>query len=247
MPVIDRMMEIFAALEQRDEGVSITELTDLLKLPRTTVYRILNTLTRHRMVRRSDAGKYRLGTRLVQLADHVEDTGSEALASRAQPYLDRLAEILGEGVKLSVVDPQGVLVLATAQGRREYALTVRKGQRIPIHVGAAGKLLLAHLSEAERETWIGVPELHQFTPRTIVDRYKMDEELAKILHDGWARDLGEHSTSINAVAAPVLEASGRVIGVISVPFLAGQSEERVEEIRRAVIDAAGALSAELAT
>ena len=246
VPVIDRMMEIFAALEHRPGGASITELTQQLGHPRTTIYRVLNTLQRHRMVRRSDKGRYSLGARLMQLASGVAESGAKALAQRAQPHLDRVAEALGEGVKLSIVDAQGVLVLATAQGRRQYALTVTPGQRIPIHVGAAGKLLLAHLSEAERETWIGVPDLHEFTPATITERTRIDAELADILAKGWARDRGEHSSSINAVAAPVTDATGTVVGAISVPYLAGQSEARFEEIRREVVDGARALSAELA-
>lgn len=246
VPVIDRMMEIFAVLEHRSGGASITDLTRELGHPRTTIYRILNTLQRHRMVRRSDTGRYSLGARVMQLAAGVADSGAEALAKRAQPILDRLAATLGEGVKLSVLDAQGVLVLATAQGRRQYALTVTPGQRIPIHVGAAGKVLLAHLSEAERETWIGVPELHRFTEETITDRKKMDAELAQVLVDGWARDLGEHSTSINAVAAPVTDGTGAVVATISVPFLAGQSEARVAEILAAVRDAARSLSSGLA-
>ncbi|QQA43511.1 IclR family transcriptional regulator [Pelagovum pacificum] len=246
VPVIDRMMEIFGELEKREEGLSITALTEALRQPRTTIYRILNTLTRHGMVSRDDKGRYTLGTQLLVLASRVADTRSEALVGRAQPVLDRLAETTGEGVKLSVVDAQGVLVLATAQGRRQYALTVTPGQRIPIHVGAAGKLLLANMRPAERETWIGVPDLHRFTDVTLTDRADIDAELDRIQKQGWAVDRGEHSASINAVAAPVRDRDGALAGVISIPFLAGQPEERIALLRDAVIGAAEALSAALA-
>src|SRR5690554_964617 len=137
IPVIDRMMEVLSAIEQRPAGLTIRELTTELGLPRTTVYRIVNTLQHHEMVRRDDAGIYHLGRRLLTFASHVASRASELdLVAICQPHLDRLASDLGEGVKLSVLDDDGILVLATAQGRSEYALAVAPGQRMPIHAGA---------------------------------------------------------------------------------------------------------------
>ena len=77
VPVIDRMMEVLTELEQRIEGVSITELTVRLKQPRSSIYRILNTLERHGMVRRDAGGTYVLGARLLGLAACVAAGASE--------------------------------------------------------------------------------------------------------------------------------------------------------------------------
>ena len=51
IPVIDRMMDVLAQLERRESGATIRDLVTALKLPRTTIYRILNTLQLHDMVR----------------------------------------------------------------------------------------------------------------------------------------------------------------------------------------------------
>src|SRR4051812_47432515 len=143
IPVIDRMMEVLAQLERRDAGLTIRDLVTQLHLPRTTIYRILNTLQMHDMVHRDESGAYQLGRRLLGLAAHVATGASEVdLVAIAQPFLDKLGFDVGEGVKLSVLDRNGVLVLAAAQGRREYALTVAPGQRMEAHAGAASKLLL---------------------------------------------------------------------------------------------------------
>ena len=65
IPVIDRTMEVLGQLERQGaDGVTIRELTQKLSLPRTTVYRILNTLQSHDVVRRDDEGSYHLGRRL---------------------------------------------------------------------------------------------------------------------------------------------------------------------------------------
>lgn len=245
VPVIDRMMEVLSELERRVGGASITDLTAALRQPRSSVYRILNTLERHEMVRRDGAGTYVLGARLLRLAAHVASGASEIdLPEVAQPVLNRLAEVLGEGTKLTVVDAQGLLVIAAAQGRREYALNVRPGQRLPLHVGAAGKVLLAHLPEAERRNCLE-GDLGTRAGGKPVKAAEVDRELERVRAEGWARDWGDQSTSIHAIAVPVTDASGRVVAALSVPFLAGAEEARVDKIRTAALEAGAQLSARL--
>jgi DNA-binding IclR family transcriptional regulator len=209
IPVLDRMMEVLGRIEASAAGLTIRQLTEALGLPRTTVYRILNTLQAHQVVRRDEHGAYHLGRRLVSLAQHVGPAARDLdLAAAAQPFLDRLAADLGEGVSVSVIDPDGVFVLAAAQGRREYALTVAPGQRMPVHAGAASKLLLAHLPEEEIDAWLDRP-LAGYTPRTITDAKRLRAELARIRRQGWAADRGENGPSIQAYAAPVFDGGAR--------------------------------------
>ena len=242
IPVIDRMMDVLGELEHQEEGLTIRALTAKLALPRTTIYRILNTLQQHDMVWRDEAGAYHLGRRLLTLASHVAARVSDIdLAAIGQPFLDRLASELGEGIKLSVIDQDGILVLAAAQGRREYALTVAPGQRMPIHAGAASKLLLAYLPPEELDYWLSKP-VAAYTAKTITDPKRLRAELARIRRLGWARDRGENAPSIQAFAAPVFSRSGKMEAAISVPFLAGTEPSRMEEIRMAAIDTARAMS-----
>ncbi|EUB97341.1 transcriptional regulator, IclR family [Rhizobium sp. CF080] len=242
IPVIDRMMDVLGQLERRPNGATIRELTALLSLPRTTIYRIVNTLQGHDMVRRDDAGAYHLGRRLLSLASHVASGVSEIdLAAFAQPFLDKLSAEIGEGSKLSVIDQDGILVLAAAQGRRQYALTVAPGQRMPIHAGAASKMLLAHLPPEELAAWLAKP-LVAYTPKSLTDPKRLMTELTRIKRLGWAQDRGENAPSIQAFAAPVRDRTGRVVAAISIPYLAGAEASRMEEIRLAAIDAARAMS-----
>lgn len=235
VPVIDRMMEVLAELEGRDRGATIRDLVQRLKLPRTTIYRILNTLQLHEVVRRDGEGAYQLGRRLVRFAAHVPvRSGEEAIVALAKPFLDALSARLGESTKLSAIDSEGVIVLATAQGRRQYALSVTPGQRSAVHAGAASRLLLASLPEPEIDAWLARP-LIGFTARTVTDPRRLRTELSRVRRLGWAQDKGEAAPSIQAFAAPVHDGDGKVIAAISVPFLAGTEADRMEEIRLAVI------------
>jgi len=243
IPVIDRMMDVLGELEGRESGATISDLVARLDLPRTTIYRILNSLQSHDMVRRSDAGAYHLGRRLLGLAAHVASTGGPVdLVPLATPVLEHLAASLGEASKLTVIDGDGVVVVAAAQGRRAYALSVSPGQRLAGHAGAAGKMLLAHLPESALAQWLTRP-LEAITPKTITDPRRLKTELARIRRLGWSQDKGEDGPSILAFAAPVFDRDDKVVAAISVPFLLGAEASRMEEIRTAVVAAGHALSA----
>lgn len=243
IPVIDRMMEVLGLLEAMADGASMQDLVASLDMPRTTIYRIVNTLQLHGMIRRNPAGKFELGPRLLGLASHVSRTPRDKdLVLAAQPHMDRLSAELGESCKLSVLDGDSVLVVATSQGRRDYALTALVGQILPMHAGAAGKQLMAHLPTARLEAELG-KEREAFTEHTVTDREALSAQLREIARKGWSEDQGEGIVGINAYAAPILDKTGAVAGALSVPFLASTSRHHHEVIRKAVIRAANEISA----
>ena len=245
IPVIDRMMDVLALLEKRTGGATIRDLVDLLDLPRTTVYRILNTLLRHDMVRRSAEGSYRLGPRLLTLAARtLADAHDYDLATLSAAHLENLAAETGEGCKVSVLDGDGILVVSAVQGGREYALKVVPGQRLPLHAGAAGKVLFAYMSKAEQSERLDA-ELIRYTARTVADGKRLKTELARIRRQGWAQDKGEYVPSIWAFAAPIRDRQGKVIAALSVPFLAGAPAPHMEKIRASAIAVASQIAADL--
>ncbi len=245
IPAIDRMMDVLGELERHASGLNIGEITLALKLPRTTVYRIINTLQIHEVVRRDEDGAYHLGRRLLSLAIHATSRFSNVqLASVAQPIMDRLAGELGEGVKLSVMDDEGPIVLAAAQGRREYALTVAAGQRMAIHASAAGKLMLAHQPD-DVITFLLSQPLPAYTQMTIVDPKRLKAGLTAIRKAGWSTDKGESAPSIQAIATPVFDKDGHLVAALSVPFLAGTATKQIEKIKTAAIRAAQHISTAL--
>jgi DNA-binding IclR family transcriptional regulator len=192
-------------------------------------------------------GLYRLGPRLLRLAARSfgESRGYD-LAAIAAPFLKSLSSETGEGSKISIVDDEGLLVVAAASGGREYALTVVPGQRLPLHAGAAGKVLLAHLPKDKIERRLA-GELPRYTSRTIADPRRLRSELARIRRQGWAQDRGEYSPSIHAFAAPILDRDAAIVAALSVPFIAGAAADHMERLRVAVIATAKAFSAALPT
>ncbi len=247
-PVIDRMSDLLELLERRPAGVTIRELTHSLLLPRSTVYRCLNTLESHGIVRRIASGAYRLGPRLLALAAKVAAVPEEQrLAAFAQPHLDRLAATTGEGCKLSVLAGDRALVAAVGHGGSGdgVAVSVVAGRTFPLHAGAASKLLIAHLPAEEASALLGT-SLPSLTRATVTDRGRLLAELAGIRRRGYALDRGEYVGSVHALAVPVCDGTGRVIAALSMPFLADAGARRRVVLRAALRAEALRLSSALA-
>ena len=243
IPVIDRMMDVLAQIHDGANGTTIRDLVGHLDVPRTTVYRILNTLQFHGMVVRQADGSYRLGPRLLSLAVRATAEEPYDLNAIALPHLRRLSSDTGEGSKISVMDDGKILVLSAVSGSRAYALTANPGEHLPLGAGAAGKMLLAMIPDGERAGLLA--QLTDQDGRSVAAGRKFLSELARVRQRGWAEDKGEYAPSVHAFAAPIVAPSGRTVAAVSVPFLAGASPDRCAAIRDAVIATAVAIGADI--
>ena len=235
IPVIERMMDVLAHLERAEDRPTVRDLAASSGVPRTTVYRILNTLEAHGLVVRAGTeGGYQLGARLLTLAARVPQ-GSEwqRLADAARAALQRLASDTGQTAKLSVLDAREAFCVAVVQGSSRFATAPLLGGRYPLHAGAASKILLAAMEPAACDAVLAGP-LEQFTARTLTDPLLLRRQLARIRRQGWAEDTGEHSLSVRAVAAPMRDPAGRVVAALSIAHLADRGTDDRLRYRDAV-------------
>lgn len=245
VPVLERTVSLLDLLERYPAGATIRNLTRELDLPRSTVYRILNTLLAHKWVRRTNDGVFSLGPRLTTLAARVKsDVASYDLAELATPVAQQLRDELGEPTKVSVRDGDRAKVIVAILGKHEYSPAPKVGTSYPLHAGAASKVILAHLSEDEVEQVLGAP-LTRYTPKTIIEPDKLRSDLNRIRKQGFAVEMGEHSASVHAVAAPVFDHDGRFLAALSIPFLADKDAVMRERLRLGVVHAAAMISAKI--
>jgi DNA-binding IclR family transcriptional regulator len=245
-PPIERMMAILDELERNPAGMGLKRLAQNTGVTRSSVYRILNSLLAHDMVRQLENSDYVLGRRLLSLADNVTTSPHMGrIASTAYPHLESVSLTLGETSKVSVYDRGSVLVVAYAAGRKPYALHAQVGEHLPIHAGGASKVLLANLPEDEMNKHLARP-LTRFTEFTLIEPDALREELRKVREQGWSRDHGEFNTSIKSYAAPIRDHRGEVAAAISIPFLAGRDEEYEALVQRVAIDTANNIGESLA-
>ncbi|RVT43815.1 IclR family transcriptional regulator [Sphingobium algorifonticola] len=247
IPVIDKMVEILKVLEEAtDKGMNIGAIIASTHIPRSTVYRVLNTLADHGIIARSGSGGYALGFRLISLAAAVRTELSEQeLIAIVQPFLVRIAAQTGETCKLSMLKDDHAAVVAVVQSEKAMAPSSRVGSRFDLHAGAASKLLLAFADVAVQQRTMKAA-LHRYTERTMIDPSVLDAELALIRKEEISHDRGEWNTAVHAIATPVRDHAGDVIAALSVTYFSGPEEEAMAaQVETALRAASAKVSAAL--
>lgn len=174
----------------------------------STVSRQLGTLAEAQLVERDPAtGRYRLGVRLVQLANSV--LARLDVRTVARPHLEALAAEVGETATLSVpAEPDAITIDFVAAERYVQGMT-RLGRPSIAHATAAGKVMLAFTGRRPR------PPLRAYTERTITRLEELDAELERIRTRGWADAYEEREPELNAIAAPAWSSGGTLAGIVA--------------------------------
>src|SRR5436309_3187113 len=143
--------------------------------------------------------KYRLGFGLIRLAGAA--MAGLDLVSTARPILEDLADRTRETVNLGVLSGDGVVYIDQITGTRSIVAVSWVGRRTPLHATSNGKVLLAWLSDEERERVLSRP-LERATPNTVVDLEELRGQLLEVRTRGYAQAREELEEGLNAVAAP---------------------------------------------
>jgi DNA-binding IclR family transcriptional regulator len=137
------------------------------------------------------------------------------LAQRGDAGVTEVAAELGEAVNLAIFDRGETMNILQEYGTS--AITGRNWivQRTPLHATASGKVLLAWMDVLTlKETFSSA--LRSYTPHTITEPAALEAELAVVREQGWASTTEEFEVGLNAVAAPVHDATGDVVAAVGV-------------------------------
>lgn len=229
---VDRALQLLEILASENRELSLTELSQLAKRPKSTVHGLLSSLREYQFVDQSpDTGRYRLGIRLFELGSMV--ARSWDVRAVAQPVMQQLNRQLGEMVQLAVEDNGEVLYLEKIDSTHMMRIVSETGSRLPMHCSGLGKVLLAYKKPAEVKWILSQHGMKQMTQRTITSLSEMDKELYRIRNQGYAVDDREIMDSLRCVAAPIYTKDGTVKYALSVSGLAGNM--RGEHFERAVM------------
>ncbi|MEU0224045.1 IclR family transcriptional regulator [Streptomyces sp. NPDC006284] len=209
---VDRALSILPLLAEGPADLG--RVADRLGVHKSTALRLLRTLHEHGFVYRQSDQRYRLGARLIALAQEAMENLD--VREIAHPHLVRLNESCGHTVHLAVYEENEVLYIDKVESRYPVRMYSRIGKPVAITVAAVAKLLLADLPENERRALAEKLDYPLYTARSTPNADSFVKELAKVREQGWATDLGGHEESINCVAAPIRGADGRVVAAMSV-------------------------------
>jgi IclR family pca regulon transcriptional regulator len=157
--------------------------------------------------------------RYFRLQPRVLELGYTYLAAQpwwrvAQHVVEFLAEKIDNPVAAGVIDSDSAIYLAHARPQRFKAFVRSVGTRLPIGASAMGRVLLAHLPDAEREARLASLSLVRLTKATIVDRKRLREALDDIRRSGYALVDQELEVGLRSMAVPIADRAGHVVAAI---------------------------------
>jgi IclR family KDG regulon transcriptional repressor len=210
----EKVLKILLAFLPHNQEMGTLELSDKLGLHKSTVSRLLHLLTGHQFLRQDPANKkYKLGKSAAEIGSAVIDSLNSSIVTIAQPYLHELCNALGESVALELLARDRVVLAYDLEGSQHIRFSFRRGERLPLHVAAGAKAILAFSSEEfVRSSLQG--RLTRYTPKTITSPKALRAELEEIRRRGVAFDLGERYIDVYALAAPIFNHEKKPVAAV---------------------------------
>jgi IclR family acetate operon transcriptional repressor len=212
---LDRGLIILEAVANSSAPVSLSELTEVLGIDRSSVYRLANTLKRRGFLAYPAGRKdYILGPTLWRLSHHY-DWGT-MLIRVSREHLKQLASQTNETAHLAVREGKHALFIDHAAANHVIAVSGQTGESVPLYCTAHGKALLADLDQKELASLFGSGPLRQYTKQTIGTIAQLARVCAQIRSQGYSSDDGELQEGVRCVAAPIRAQSGAIVGSIGI-------------------------------
>ncbi len=201
---IERAIAILRLFATTDTPMTLTEVARAVELTPATTHRILASLVRERLLANDAASeRYRIGPdSLFLFAAAARRYGIAA----ARSELEVLAGVTHETSALGVLDGDDAIMVLQVESDMPLRFSRALGTRIPWHVSAMGKAILAFSSEDIPTLVDAHGELHRFTDHTIIDRARLVAELEQVRERGWAINDSERYDGVRAFAVPILHA-----------------------------------------
>lgn len=241
--MIYRVTAILRALADAPAGgLGVAELSRIVGLPRSTVYRIVATLADDGFV--SNGSGHR-GLRLGSELAHLATAARRGLAETARSQMEKMAHRVNETVDLAVVQNGQVRFIDQVVGNQRLRAEVIIGELFPAYCTANGKAFLAALEPRALETTLAATPLIRHTPNTIVRKAELRRELDEVRETGVAYDREEHTLQICAVGAVIRDRLGRVAAAVTIATPASRFYGREAELALVLLDGKEQIEASL--
>ena len=236
---------VLKAFREGGPSLGVSELARRLGLGKSTVHRLLATLTEEGLLAHEpETGLYRLGLALYELGALVP--AHLALHQAATPVIEALRYSTRETVQVSVLDGREVVYVERLESSYTLRIMGRVGHRMPAYCSSSGKVLLAYLPEERLDALLDGWAMHPFTAHTITESGRLRAELRRVRGTGYAQNVNESEPGAASVAAPIRGVRGEVVAAVgAVGPTTRLSKESMPRFAAAVVEAAGRLSARL--
>jgi len=236
---LDRGLLILEAVGKSPEPVSLGHLAAMLRIDRSSAFRLANTLKRRGYLSNPSAGRdYILGPSVWRLSRQYD--WSKALATVSHEHLKALAAGTNETAHLAVREGKRALFIDHVTSNHVIAVSGQTGELVPLYCTSHGKALISDYAERDLAKLFGSKLLKAYTKNTIDNVRSLARECEAIRTQGFATDEAEFLEGVRCVAAPIRDRDGAVIASIGISAPAARfPKDRAREYAARVVAAAG--------
>jgi len=224
-----RVLAIFELMLQRGEPVTVSEVVRALRIPKSTAYELVRTLTAAGYLERNGTATYFLGRKLFELG--MAYRSQMDLLKEGGKVVEELRDETGETVQLSVLENNVMLVLVKEESSKPIRIISRVGSRVPVNWAAAGRLLVSDLSASELKPLLQRIAKPSPTGRAPTDPDELVRQIKRFRTQGFGFELNEANEHAGCVAAPVTDVSGKCVAAISIVA----PEQRLQRQHREIL------------
>jgi IclR family transcriptional regulator, acetate operon repressor len=206
---VDNVLRLLRLFEDH-EMIRVNQVARDMGLSRSTVHRMLATLSHHEFVEQDDYSRaYRPGPALVDIGLAV--VSKIDIRAISHTALVELRDLTGETAHLGIMrGAASVLFLDSVESDRVVRTGSRTGRILPAHSTATGKALLAQRADDEVAALYPSGVMEAPTPRALTTVGELLDQLCEVRRLGYAVNHGESEADVAAVAAAVRDKRGRV-------------------------------------
>jgi DNA-binding IclR family transcriptional regulator len=221
VPAAEQTLGLLRHLAHQAGPVPAAAIARDLALPRSTTYHLLAVLAEHGfVVHLPEERRYGLGVAAFEVGSAY--SRQAPLARLARPVLARLVDRVRHSAHLAVLHGHDVLYVVEERAPGRPPLVTDVGVRLPAHLTASGRAVLAGLPAAQVRALF--PDRAAFTERTGLGPRSLPalrQVLQEVRRRGYAVEDGEVTAGFASVASAVHDHSGYPVAGVAVTYPSG--------------------------
>ncbi|MBV9347355.1 MAG: IclR family transcriptional regulator [Pseudolabrys sp.] len=241
---VSRAIAILKVFDRDRRELGITEIAKAVELPKTIVFRLIQTLRHHDLLEQNpETTKYRIGFGAFEIGNLFK---SATLESESAPLMRQLVDETGHTAQLAVLHHAEMIIVGRMEGRGPVKYGVSVGERRSLHSSAVGKAVLSAMSEQDVADFVAEVGLKKRTPNTIIEERSLRADLAKTRERGYSVNWEENTVGVASLAAPILSRHSNTVAAIALAFPANPAVKKdLPRLGKLLSAAAATLSARI--
>jgi IclR family acetate operon transcriptional repressor len=198
----------------KNQPIGVSDIARGMGITKSTAQRCLNALESNRWLRKeSDTAKWVITSKAFSIGQRA--AGGDILKKAAWPVMEKLRNATRETIHLVIPEGRNGLLLEQLESPELVRIFIPLNAQRPMHFSANGKVMLAYMSEKYFNQYVA-HGLEVATEYTVKDPDELKKQLRQVLQTGYCISIDELVVGASAIAAPVFDGNGVVIGSISV-------------------------------